>query len=59
MSAVSLEIGYILLGVHSEESNMPMAPITINTRQPCDELYIKVTRKIIAARSSLSKHQNE
>ena len=44
---------YALLGVHSEESNMPMAPITINMRQPCNELYIEVTRKIVAARSSL------
>ena len=44
---------YALLGIRSEEDNLLMAPITVNLRQPCDELYIEVTRKIVSARSSL------
>lgn len=42
---------YALLGVQSED--LPMAPIMVDYKQPVHELYIDVSKKMIAARSSL------
>ena len=44
---------YALLGIHREEPSMPMQSILVDYTLPTIEIYIMVTRSIIAARGSL------